>query len=543
MLGPMPELIIKDMTEESTGGKVVEGTVNRILLKFTAGLQERCNNVKYRVSCFSVLLTPNGSTRRLVSQEEIHESDGAMDMKDPSCRTPTLVTQSDDPSHESDSEYGYRLPQGWCPTESGQSFTGPTLPLLECGESKFVDINFYRPSPLIHSEAFPAEDDENVGDVSLCKTDYYVTVSYRQERAAAQKMRRASVRGRRRRPVVGSVPKSETAHEPPGGTPSLVDQDDKTQENKQPEDSYEEVSLEFTGSVVWGKALKASFQPGTRRDCPSGSINSGSDDTSEYLSRVEGESITTRCSFQADTTVEGLKTDIIGVRFDDNGSSESPVSLSLQSHDGSNVLYSPETIDPCRILSIGSKLAVAYTVKPTLKGAPDSIGAKSTLGTILIDWKPSSLPLPSDARLDEEALGGIHSHGPLRLRTPSTIRFSGPGCSIESAPFEAAAEISAVIPRMGVPFEINYRVKNKTKLNQVVSINVGDSSSQDMDGLVFSGMTHGEFSLAPSESQTITYTILSTRAGRARLPAVEVSSSRYQSCIVKEASKEIYILP
>ena len=317
VLGPMPELVIKDMTEEVTGGKVVEGTVNRILLKFTAGSVERCNNIKCKVSCFSVLLTPNGSTRRLVSKEEISQSEGAMDMKNPSCRTPSLVLQRDETSQD-DCDYGYKLPHGWVFADSGQSFTGPVLPLLSCGESKFIDINLYRPPPLIHSEAFAAENDKNICDVSLCKTDFYVTVSYRQERTSAKKRRPSFTRGRRRRPVVGSV-----SIEPSMGTSSPGDEDNHIQ-GQTSEETFDEVSLEFTGSVVWGKPLKASFQPGTRIAFPSGSRSKSNAITvytdsrnAENLTLVEGRSFTTRCSFQADSAVEGLKTEITGVRFED----------------------------------------------------------------------------------------------------------------------------------------------------------------------------------------------------------------------------------
>lgn len=545
VLGPMPELIIKDMTEEVTGGKVVEGTVNRILLQFTAGAQERCNNIKYKVSCFSVLLTPNGSTRRLVSEEEMSQSEGAMDMMDASCRTPTLVVQGPDPSQVSDCEYGYELPQGWTLADSGQSFEGPVLPLLSCGESKFIDVNLYRPAPLIHSEAFSAESDRNIGDVSLCKTDYYITVSYRQERTSSLKTKRSTVtRGRRRRPVAGSA-----SSESPSAVQAPDDQEEKGQEKKA-EETLDEVSLEFTGSVVWGKALKASFQPGTRITCPSGKRSksniikgNGESDGDEVLSLVEGHSFTTRCSFLADSAVEGLKTEIIGVRFEHNDTDKSPESLTLQSSNGSATLYSPDPSDPCRVLSIGSKLTVAYTVTPSLRSAPDSAGVKATLGTILVDWKPSSLPLPSDAQLDEGGLGEINSHGPLRLHTPSTIRFSGPACWIEVAPFEAAAESMPAAPRMGVPFALSYRIKNKTNLHQAISVRVKDSTPRDMDGLVFSGMTHGEVSLAPSETQIISYMVLATRAGRVLLPELEVSSTRYPSWIVKEASRHIHIFP
>jgi len=552
VLGPMPELVITDMTEEVTGGKVVEGTVNRILLKFTAGQQERCCDIKYRVSCFSVLITPNGTTRRLVSTEELSRSEGALDMTNPTCRTPSLVKPSSDSPTPDSTKYGYSLPPGWELADSGQSFTGPSLSGMDGGESKFVDLNFYRPAPLIQSNSMHMEEDEsNVGDVSLCKTDFYVTVSYRQERTVVQKKRMSNVRGRRRRPVPKAVDNSDD--------PSCAEPEEKVDDEKTTEPAFEEVSLEFTGSVVWGNALKASFRPGASKACPSGSrsqFNSVSrasrptgDSTAEFMSLVEGNSATARCSFQADNAVEGLKTEILGIRFEDvDSSSQSPVSFSLLSRTSNNQLYTPEPGDPCRVLSIGSKLSIAYTVRPhitTAEPEAGSEGIKSTFGTILVDWKPSSLPLPDGVRLESDvSSSGIRGHGPLRLQTPSTTRFSGPACVIESSPFEAIVQSTAAQPRMGTPFVVNYRVKNKTNVHQNVSVRVTGPTPHHNDGLVFSGTTNGELSLAPSEMKTISYTILATRVGTVRLPSLEVSSQRYQSWIIKEpAGKEIVIFP
>jgi len=261
--------------------------------------------------------------------------------------------------------------------------------------------------------------------------------------------------------------------------------------------------------------------------------------------------------------MEGIKTEILEVRFEDTTQSEDNqpgVKLdlldSLRSSNDENcehLLYKPQPSDPCRVLSSGSKVAVAYTVKPKLVGVPVGETLRSTLGLVSIDWKPSPLPFPADVPTDtDDAFGGFRMHGPLRLEAPATIRFSGPSCRIDNTPFEAVLYDAPATPKMGVPFGVRYKIKNKTSQHQLVSVHVVDPMSSQSslspgtdEGLLFSGMTQGELSLAPSEEQSVSYTILATRAGKVRLPALEISSDRFSSWIVKEntPSRDVYIIP
>lgn len=541
VLGPMPELVIKDVTEEATGGSVLEGTVNRILLRLTSGPQELCTDIKVKVTCFSVLVTPSGSTRRLVSEEELTpDAEGSISMKNCKHRTPTLVA-ADDLTSETDTGLGYHLPRGWKLAGSGQSYSYPTMSMLEGGQSKFIDLCLYRPAPLLQTSGFLADDDENVADASLCKTDFYVTVTYRQERKLPQTFKRSSIRrsNRRRKPVVRSASASE---EPLGGMPSFDEPETKEEPNEGGTSSAE-VSLEYNGTVMWGKPLSATFRPGVKRGCPSGSRALSNQENQppaadKVLTLVEGESVTTNCAFKAEGSVDGLKTELIGVYFEDTADKDSSLGL-LGCTNRDRLLYAPKPDNPCRVLSVGSILNVAFTVRPSLPNATVGSVFQCALGKIRVDWKPSSLPLPSDLQ-DTAELGAIPGHGPLRLEAPSTIRFSGPSCRIERAPFEASLVSLPPAPRVTTPFEIDYRIRNKTPIHHNVSVEVVDAKS---DGLLFSGLTNGQLMLAPEEERTISITILATRSGRVRLPSVQVISTDEGTLIVEAAPKEVYVFP
>jgi hypothetical protein len=558
VLGALPELTITNITESVTGRKAVEGTVNRILLQLTAGPQERCTNIKYKVTCFSVLVTPNGSTQRLVSREElVSENEGFVDMKNPQFRTPSLVVPGNNAvAIPAPRMFGYELPDGWNLAETGRSFTSKTIPLLMNGNSSFVHVNMYRPVVSECRGVYGEVDDvpANMGDISTCKTDFYINVSYTQERP--KKAKRATVSIRRRvKPVMSSAPVMENSEDRSGE----LNMDDQIEESQ-----TEDVSLEYNGSVVWGQPLSATFRP-IRKGCPSGSRHAsnnvnGATACSSEQPLVDGECVTTQCSFIADPSVEGLQTEIFAIHYDPSDSTQSEAFMTLQQEPAAsedadtigqandpNLLYKPALNDPCRVLSLGSKLSIAYTIQPTMKDPLSLEKVTTTLGHITVDWKPLTLALPKEALSLDDDLGDIIGHGPLRLNTLSSLRFAGPPCLIEKSPFEANISNIPAAPRMNVPFELNYCVKNKTSSHQVVSVDVVDALSEidcTAGGLLFSGMTEGVLCLGPSEEQTLSYTIIATRAGLVRMPSLKLSSERFKSWIIKEdAKKEVYIFP
>ena len=51
VLGPMPHMIVTNLTDAMVNGKALEGTVNRILFQLEAGAAESCFDIEYSVYC------------------------------------------------------------------------------------------------------------------------------------------------------------------------------------------------------------------------------------------------------------------------------------------------------------------------------------------------------------------------------------------------------------------------------------------------------------------------------------------------------------
>ena len=324
VLGPLPQMVVTNLTESLTKGKALEGTVNRVLLKLKAGTDERCSNIRLSVSCFSVLITPSGSTKRLVSEEDlVEEAENSMDMKNPRFRTPILVSASSSSSSRTNgsvsTDFGYDLPAGWSVTGSGQKVATKSLEPLKEGETSFVNVDFFRPAAHTQKRFFPVEgeiDDEDLGDVCTCKTDFYVTLTYEQERPSAQKqkIRRRPVR---KRPVM-SASKGD-AVESSGADGASTEASDSA--GALSNETSKEVSLEYTGSIVWASPIFASFTSGARRVLPSGNRHpsngaEGDGDDNDECILVDGESVSTRCRLQLDPSMDGLSTELASIRFE-----------------------------------------------------------------------------------------------------------------------------------------------------------------------------------------------------------------------------------
>ena len=234
---------------------------------------------------------------------------------------------------------------------------------------------------------------------------------------------------------------------------------------------------------------------------------------------------------------------------------ESPVAVSLtRKRDGSEtgLLYKSMPDDSCRILSTKSRFGVAFTVTARLGEEYRRGGISSFLGNILVDWRPSALKLPAEC----EALStfdDLTAHGPLALDTPSTIRFKGPACYVERAPFEVQAVAIPSLLKAAMPFDIKYIVTNTTMLHQSLNIRLGGSSDlfegsvAKFGGLLLSGVTQGQITLGPLERQIVGFTVISCRPGEVALPALQISSSRYQRWVVNDGDgasrKRVYVMP
>ena len=188
----MADLVVTNVTESYTNGKALEGTVNRILVKLQAAPHENCTDVTFRVSCTSLLITLEGTTKKITSGLSAEEDKGsAVDCKVPGVRTPVLVTR-DQHASSSQTEYGFELPAGWALCGDGQANQDtykPVVPALKGGEVSYAYFDLFRPTPRVTRMdgvlQVGEQADDLIGEWDICKTDFDVSISYRQGTAKA----------------------------------------------------------------------------------------------------------------------------------------------------------------------------------------------------------------------------------------------------------------------------------------------------------------------------------------------------------------------
>lgn len=241
-----------------------------------------------------------------------------------------------------------------------------------------------------------------------------------------------------------------------------------------------------------------------------------------------------------------------------NDGTDAPVSVRLTGTDcadegQSYVIYKSELDDPSRVLACDTRLGISYTSTVELlnddEGQVES--ASSPLGSILVDWKPSVLQLPSKVDADSDVFGAFQAHGPLALAAPSTIRFTGPLCYIERAPFEVKQKQSIEPHTVGVPFAVQYSIANTTTLHQVLRFyfieDGGETNGLSLgnSGLLMSGCKCGFLWLGPMDEQCLSFTFVASRPGQATLPALQVSSDRYQNWVINDGPKgvPVFVFP
>lgn len=299
---PRANMTISNVTEGLTKQKAVEGTVNRVVLKLQPGAAEHCINMKVSVSCFSVLITATGTVKRLVSTTEIKDEDeNSLDMTDPNLRTPILVQQQKGKEEEEISSFGYELPPEWTLAGTGQD--NKDIELQDVGSPSFVHLDFFRPTTLLYPQV-EFTNSEMLADVSQCKTDYYVTVSYQQKRPDSKK--EAPARRRRGRNVRQPPANGQQCDEPP---PSEVNKDIPTE--------YDKVSLEYNSSLLWTRPLTAKINCGSQRSLPSERVQPSESDANDGNAPVfalNGEIVPVTGSITLEPSMEDLQVELVSVK-------------------------------------------------------------------------------------------------------------------------------------------------------------------------------------------------------------------------------------
>ena len=251
---------------------------------------------------------------------------------------------------------------------------------------------------------------------------------------------------------------------------------------------------------------------------------------------------------------------------------ESPCTVTLitsradeEGLDRNGVIFSSNPKSASNILKPGSKFGLSYIVRTTAKKIPRNLFSndeekppllQTTLGVLQINWKPTALSLPEGIVVEQEMKEKFHLneigfvHGPLPSQTLSILQLRGPQCDVECTPFHAELSSFPPSPKVGIPFELEYCITNKTQLNQKLSVSMSETSAangsqEPSNGILVSGLITGDVQLGPMESKTLCYTGLAMRAGKTPMPALTVISSRYQSWVINDAKypRFCHVLP
>jgi hypothetical protein len=310
VLGPIPQMTVTNLTELHSGNKVIEGTVNRILLKLEAGRDEICKDIKFKIDCSSMLLALDGSALHLdteISQQEVSKKASTSKHS----RTPVLVCQDDSILEETETEFGYSIPKGWKllePDDGSLQEMVPGLANLIGGEETFIFFDIYRPHRLINIIGNSDESDGSPSEgLQICQTDFDVKITYIQaKRKALQQTGR-----RRRKPF----PQNASTKEDESGDATHI------------------MTLDFTGSVLWTSPLLIDFSDVVdAQKCPpcgnlsspqippdGSSISHNSESNAGdglHLNLIDGARACVRCSLWSNEMPSDIGIDIAKVWFE-----------------------------------------------------------------------------------------------------------------------------------------------------------------------------------------------------------------------------------
>lgn len=309
VLPPVPNMTLTNISEKYTNGKVLEGTVNRIILRLEAGQEERCKDICISVSSSSKLTSnEDGKTRIIASEKEDEDENEIIDPSDTRVRMPILV-RKDEKQLGAMTEAGFQIPAGWS-IASGNGFGKETeeyIPVgdpLNCGDVTYAAFEVFRPSPsVVTIEGVEMDDSEwDPFQHSICRSDIQVSIRYRQERVPKKDKHLATkVRGRR-----------------------------KTEEgsSSEGEDVSDTVYLRESFPLTWTAPIGVTFSTGSKESLPSGNRhpqNTASESNNARnlslnsvqteLILVDGDRVSTRCILEPKAASDGLDVGVNSVRY------------------------------------------------------------------------------------------------------------------------------------------------------------------------------------------------------------------------------------
>ena len=168
-------------------------------------------------------------------------------------------------------------------------------------------------------------------------------------------------------------------------------------------------------------------------------------------------------------------------------------------------------------------MKLAYTVRPALEqdDKSDRLQITSTsLGSISISFRPLPLYNPDNIQQLSGKNDFMDNHGPLPIENLPPFKQRGPIVYVEATPFEASFSTIPSIAKVASPFEVRYMLTNKTTLQQRIKVSMIETD------------------------KVLRYSLLVTKIGKTVLPALSVSSLRYNSWIIRSGEEDsIYVLP
>jgi hypothetical protein len=192
------------------------------------------------------------------------------------------------------------------------------IPPLARGGIAFIHLDFFRPAASTErtiAQNGELKEDDSVAS-SRCKTDFYVTIAYRQQRPATQTIKHTRTRRTSRK-----LPVMSTAKDAVGESTgvSISNHEGSASGNGV---LYDDATIEYVGSILWDPPFAATFAAGAKKGFPSGMrhpsnsvelLPSASLDNAWLV--ANGEVVSTRLALQLNPLMEELKAEILSVRF------------------------------------------------------------------------------------------------------------------------------------------------------------------------------------------------------------------------------------